>query len=132
MLSLRQFQNPLAVLLLGLFGMLVGCSQPGPNALTKNGDTKLIDAISGGETAKAKKLVEQGADVNEKNDQGYTALMAAAVTGNTEIANILLSKGANVTPKDKEKGRTALMWAEQANVKHPDVAKLLKDAGAKE
>lgn len=132
MLSLQHPRNLTAVFLPGLLCILVGCSKPEPNALTKNGNTKLIDAISGGKTGKAKTLIDEGADVNARNDHGYTALMAAAVTGNTEIANILLSKGADVTPKDKEKVRTALMWAEQANEKHPEVAKMLKEAGAKE
>jgi len=112
--------------------LLVGCSKPDPNALTKDGTTQLSDALITRNTARAKALIEQGADINQKDDQGYTALMSAAVSGNTEIVKLLLSKGADVTPKDKEKGKTALMWAANAKPPHPDIVQLLKQAGAKE
>ena len=132
MLSLQRSRNRLAAFSAVLLCLFLGCSKPDPNTTTNSGDTRLIDAIVSSDTVEAKVLLSRGADVNAKNDMGYTALMAAAATGNREVTKALLLRGAELTPRDKEKGRTALMWAEQCHVPHPEIAKILREAGAKE
>jgi len=57
-------------------------------------------------------LVEAGAQVNAKNDDGSTALMAAALKGDADIVQILLSAGADIKVKDKDED-TALNLAAQ-------------------
>ena len=46
----------------------------------------------------AKLLLEKGADVNAKNDNGETALIIAAQNDHTEIVKLLLEKGAKYDP----------------------------------
>ncbi len=49
--------------------------------------------------------------------------------GNEEMAKLLLSKGADVNAKDKD-GKTPLRYA--LDYKHPNVASVLRQHGAKE
>jgi ankyrin repeat protein len=58
-----------------------------------------------------KLLIANGADVNQKNVRGATALMAAAIDGIPSVVRYLLEQGADVNAKDQD-GTTALMCAE--------------------
>ena len=58
-----------------------------------------------------KLLIANGADVNQKNFRGSTALMAAAIDGIPSVVRYLLEQGADVNASDKD-GTTALMFAE--------------------
>jgi ankyrin repeat protein len=73
-------------------------------------NTPLCMAIQKGEVELVKKMVEYGADVNEKSS-GMTPLMVAARYNKVEIIKFLLSHGAESDIKD-EKGFTALKYAE--------------------
>lgn len=70
-------------------------------------------AISKGDMATVKKLVEYGADVNEKSN-GMTPLMIAARYNKVEIIKFLLANGAKLKTKD-DNGFTALKYAELSN-----------------
>ncbi|MBI4823896.1 MAG: ankyrin repeat domain-containing protein [Nitrospirae bacterium] len=67
-------------------------------------------AAEKGDINKVKSLLQHGADVNAKDNNGNTALMYAAVGGHTEIVQTLLNKGANVNAKNNF-GNTALIYA---------------------
>ena len=56
-------------------------------------------------------LIAHGADVNQKNFRGATALMGAAVGRDPAVVRFLIEKGADVKARDKD-GYTALMGAE--------------------
>lgn len=58
-----------------------------------------------------KLLIAHGADVNQKNFRGATALMGAAAAGPASVVKYLIEKGADVNARDKD-GTTALMAAE--------------------
>ena len=58
-----------------------------------------------------KLLIAHGADVNQKNVRGATALMAAAGGGPLSVVEYLIEHGADVKARDKD-GHTALMYAE--------------------
>ena len=59
---------------------------------------------------------------------GETVLMTCARGGNAEAVRALLVKGARVNAKETAHDQTALMWA--AAQRHPDVVRLLTEAGA--
>jgi ankyrin repeat protein len=67
-------------------------------------------------------FVENGADVNQQNDYGNTALILASMWGHTEVVRFLLSKGADASIKNKD-GNTALNEA-----KDSEIRRILKDA----
>jgi ankyrin repeat protein len=77
------------------------------------GVSPLCIAISKGDFESIKKLIEYGADVNEKSN-GMTPLMYAARYNKVEILKFLVSKGAKINEKDS-KGFTAIKYAEQSN-----------------
>ncbi|MHC4540614.1 MAG: ankyrin repeat domain-containing protein, partial [Planctomycetota bacterium] len=76
---------------------------------------------------KVKAFVENGVDVNAKDDQGMTPLHLAAHCGHREVVEFLLSNDADVNAKDNE-GRAPLDIA--LSQRHKDVLKLLAEAGA--
>ena len=73
------------------------------------------------------KAIKKGADTNERDYKGRTALMEASSKGDTEIAKLLLKSGANVNLKDQEK-KTALMVATEKG--HLEIVNLLLQQGA--
>jgi uncharacterized protein len=64
------------------------------------GSTPLISAAVFGKTEVAIALIEAGADVNIKNNEGSTALHSAAFLCHTEIVEALLENGADKTLKN--------------------------------
>ena len=70
-----------------------------------------------------KTLLDDGADVNAKDNNGWTALIQASMRGHIEIVRILLDAGADVNAKNIH-GNTALQLA--SNKGHTDIVKLLK------
>lgn len=73
-------------------------------------EERLINAIREGDVLKVRNLVVKGADVNYKNEVGFTPLMYSAVTGINSITKILLKAGSNIEETNK-RGLTALALA---------------------
>ena len=88
----------------------------------------LIIAAIGGHTDRVKALLEQGVDVNAKDNDGYTALFFAALKGHTDTVKALLEQGADVNAKTND-GLTALLAAKTMG--HEEIIRMLKKAGAK-
>ena len=74
-------------------------------------------------------LLDNGADVNAKDEIERTTLHVAARLGRQELAGRLIAGGAEVNAKDSE-GRTALHFATRA--RHDALAELLREHGATE
>ncbi len=70
------------------------------------GSSPLISACLFGKPDMAKALIDAGADVNFKNNDGSTALHTAAFFCHPDIVKMLLNKGADKTIKNKY-GQTA-------------------------
>ena len=108
------------------------CAFQGANAdIDEQAIQAALDAV--------KAAVESGADVNELNADGQTAMHMAAFTGADNVVEYLSSKGAKVDVKDKH-GETP--WSMAAGIspvlryrglygKHESTAKLLEKLGAK-
>lgn len=90
---------------------------------------KLIDAAMSGSVDQVKALLDDGADVDSKDDFGLTPLIYAASLGYTDLVKLLIERGADVRYKD-ETGATALKAATSAG--HTSVIDLLKKEGAEE
>jgi ankyrin repeat protein len=82
-----------------------------------NVNSDLIIAIDENDIEKVKSLLDKGADINARNEYGYTALMMAVERArDVKLVNLLLDKGADVNAKnnnnDKYKlNQTALIYA---------------------
>ena len=101
--------------------VLVGCGNSEANQA-------LLDAAAFGNIEAAKEDIEDGADVNAKNVDGWSPLHRAASWGHKEIAELLIAKGANVNAKN-DIGETPLDFAIQ--LKSTETANLLRKHGAK-
>ena len=90
-------------------------------------DSALQVASGRGHLAFAEMLLAHGADVNERNDIGETALMDACEQGYLAVVRLLLAHGADMSPRDQS-GESAI-W-EAAENGHADVVRVLLEAGA--
>lgn len=55
----------------------------------------LLDAAYDGDLVEVKKLLNEGADINTKSEDGFTPLMNAARNGDIEVVKFLIDKGAD-------------------------------------
>ena len=84
-------------------------------------------SIAKGDLETVRKLINLGADVNEKSN-GMTPAMYAAKFNRTEILKLLIVNGAKLKVKS-DKGMTALKYAEIHKAKEAHA--ILKDAMSK-
>ena len=89
--------------------------------------TPLMHAAEDGDTAIVERLIAEGADVNARDQRGWTALMHAAMQDRTKQVELLLAAGANPNLRDRD-GRTAMLWSAENCA--PDVAEVLARSSA--
>lgn len=88
----------------------------------------LCDALNKNDSAKARELIDQGADMDSRSGpKNHTPLMLACINKNTEIAKLLVEKGADVNSSDIDK-ITPLSYA--ALHGKPELVSLLIEKGA--
>jgi hypothetical protein len=88
----------------------------------------LIKAVQDGNTTKVKRLLEDGADVNARNDGGDTLLHVACLYGRLKIARLLLKHGAAIHATQTHGGKTPLALA--CLHYETDLVRLFLEAGA--
>ncbi len=88
----------------------------------------LILAATRGEKDKVLDLLEKGADINYKNNNGFTALMNASIKGHTDVVRLLLEKGANVNHKNNNNDTALTRASSEGNI---DIVRSLLENGAK-
>lgn len=103
----------------------------------ENGHNRLFDALRLGDNLCAaarmgdvktiQKLLDHGANVNGRDQNGWTALHRASFKGRIEAARALIDNGVDVNGRDEE-GYTALHCAVESG--HVDVTELLVKKGA--
>lgn len=109
---------------------VLGAALPSWGASFKNkriSDQQFLDMCRDGDTQGVINAISSGANVNAKDNYGWTALMRAARDGYTEIVNALLKADANANAKDKY-GWTALLLAAEKG--HTEIVNALIEAGA--
>jgi uncharacterized protein len=85
-------------------------------------EQQVIEAAKNGDREALEKALSAGADVNEQDEQGWTALNWAAGAGDAETVRFLLDRGADATLTGRD-NRTPLMIAKAADRK--EVAEIL-------
>jgi uncharacterized protein len=91
-------------------------------------DSPLADAVMRGDSAGLRVLLKQGADVNEVQGDGMTALHWAASRGNLAATRMLVSAGARLDPVTRNGNYTPLHLAAQNG--RAETVKALLAAGA--
>ena len=91
-------------------------------------DDQLIEAADDGNTALIEDLLDRGADIEARDDDGWNALMSASYYGQVAVVELLLDRGADIEARSNS-GNTALSWASKKG--HDEVAAVLRAWAAK-
>ena len=89
---------------------------------------QLRNACRDGQIDRVRELLDEGVDINAKNNTGYTPLIYACLNGHVNIATLLLDRDALIDEKSDYTGNTALHWA--ASNGNMDICELLVSRGA--
>jgi ankyrin repeat protein len=90
-------RNTLLIGLALLATSLIACAPSRPNNAR---NLALIHAAEKGETAEVYRLIEAGADVNGRDQEGWTPYLAASSMGQLNTMRILVAFGAKTVPPD--------------------------------
>lgn len=96
--------------------------------VTRNLSTPLLTAIGNRDEDLACKLIDAGANVNQKDTWGKTPICYASRLGLIQVVSKLIDKGANVNARTFKTGFTPLH--EAAEQGHAEIITLLLSAGA--
>jgi hypothetical protein len=72
----------------------------------------LTQAVTSGDANAVRAAIASGADVNERNNGGQTALILAVIFGHTDLVRLLINAGANPQLRDNL-GLDAVEWAQR-------------------
>eukprot|EP00798_Chlamydomonas_sp_ICE-L_P016233 gene16233-22399_t len=123
---MSKISNKMRAMELEKAGAAGASGEAAPAAPARN-IANLHDAAKFGDVAAAEKFIEEGKDVNEKNDKGVSSLGVAVGFNRVEMVKFLISKGADIELPDS-KGNTVMHYA--AGYGRKQIAELLIEAGA--
>ena len=78
-------------------------------------DTPLLYAIKNDKYNNVKKLIEHGANIEYKNNNGFSALLIASKYGYKDIVELLISHNVDINAKDY-RGNTSLVYAHNSEI----------------
>ena len=78
--------------------------------------TGLVDAAERGDLPAVERLLEDGADVDERRADGRTAVTAAALGDHVDVARALIAAGADVDLQDADRNNPLLVTGETGSV----------------
>jgi ankyrin repeat protein len=87
---------------------------------------ELIEEAKEGNLQKVKELIANGANINVRDESGFTPLLMAATRGHKDTTKFLIAKGANLNARS-DLGFTLLMFVSEKGWK--DIAELLISKG---
>ncbi|MCE9507910.1 MAG: ankyrin repeat domain-containing protein [Alphaproteobacteria bacterium] len=90
--------------------------------------TELVSAAANGNLILLKSLLDQGGNIEERDNSGDTPLNEAARRGHLEVVHFLIGRGADLSTQNKS-GSTPLMAAARNGYK--EVIQLLQEAAEK-
>ena len=89
----------------------------------------LFEAAMAGDAAAVRRHLAEGADIEDRSDDGYTPLHFAAWFGRLEVARLLLGRGADPNSVAANESRVTPLHS-AVSARHRDVAGLLLALGA--
>ena len=89
--------------------------------------SSLIQAVKDGDETSVKSFLVAGADLERKDQNGYTALLHAVKKHNPQLVKLLTEHGANVGVTDEFED-TPLIWA--ASINNTEIVKILLEHDA--
>src|SRR5688500_3744222 len=89
-----------------------------------NSAVPLTQSVTSGDANAVRAAIGNGADVNERNNGGQTALILAVIFGRTDIVHLLVKAGANPRLRDNL-GLDAVEWAQRRGLS--DIVDLFTD-----
>ena len=93
---------------------------------------QLVKSVKAGDVAEVGRLLQAGADVNARDEEGATLLMLAAYAGNLGLVEALIKAGADVNFQD-ERGWSAIsraVYNAEQKCGFANIVQVLIDSGA--
>lgn len=106
---------------------MVGEGPAGTSTL-KPVDWFLHEAAREGDVKRARKLLDQGANASQVNEQGLTPLHWSALNGRADMAELLLAHGADINQRESYTGKLTPM-AMALLMGYDDVVELMAGRG---
>lgn len=88
----------------------------------------ILNAAKHGDSETLTELLDEGCDVNTKDENGWTPLLLASTKDHVEMVELLLDRSADPELATEKDGKTALMWA--VGEENIEIIRLLIDKGA--
>lgn len=110
-----------------LFAALVLKAADTPTSVAPSADHQLIEAAGHGDVPAVKHWLAQGANVQARDDHGWTALMAATHGNHPDAAALLIAAGSDVNARDHLKDTPYLFAGAEGRL---EILRLTLKAGA--
>ena len=105
-------------------------SRPGVVEFLRDAGFPLHGAVGANRVDEAQRLINEGANLNEGDDRGWTPLHRAMGVEEIEVVRLLLDAGADANAKDNDLLTPLHLAAWEAEADRTDVARLLIENGA--